>query len=66
MPRAKAALLWLALATLIAAAFAVAATSPLLQSRQPVYILAGFAGIAAMALLALIWTRASTGTARQG
>ena len=51
MPRAKAALLWLALATLIAAAFAVAATSPLLQSRQPVYILAGFAGIAAMALL---------------
>ncbi|WP_138469569.1 ferric reductase-like transmembrane domain-containing protein [Poseidonocella sp. HB161398] len=37
----------------MAVPLAIAATSPLLAWRQPVYILAGFAGILAMALLLL-------------
>lgn len=41
------------LALLIIIPFAAAATSPLLAWRDPVYIIAGFAGIASMALLLL-------------
>lgn len=44
-------LTWIALGTVAAVPIAAAATSPLLAWRQPVYILAGFAGIVAMALL---------------
>lgn len=40
-------------AALIGTALFAAATSPLLQWREPVYIAAGFAGVAAMALVLL-------------
>jgi len=46
-------LIWLALAAAVLLPLALAAGSPLLQWRQPVYILAGFSGIAAMSLLLL-------------
>ncbi|MET1414560.1 ferric reductase-like transmembrane domain-containing protein [Roseibium sp. HPY-6] len=51
MRRLRAILIWSALAAVILVPLAAAAASPLLQWRQPVYIAAGFAGIAAMALL---------------
>lgn len=51
MTRARAFLVWAALALAVALPLAVAADSPLLQWRRPVYIAAGFAGIAAMAVL---------------
>jgi predicted ferric reductase len=44
-------LVWLALAIAIAVPLAVAATSPLLAWRQPVYIAAGLAGVVGLALL---------------
>ena len=44
---------WVGLLGLILVPIAAAATSPLLQWREPVYILAGFAGIAAMVMLLL-------------
>jgi len=47
----RATLVWAALAIAIAVPVAVAASSPLLAWRDPVYIAAGFAGIAAMAIL---------------
>ena len=49
----RAILIWAALAAAIVVPIAVAATSPLLAWRQPVYIAAGFAGILAMAFLLL-------------
>ncbi|POF34173.1 ferric reductase-like transmembrane domain-containing protein [Roseibium marinum] len=51
--RARAVLIWAALAAALLVPLAAAAASPLLQWRQPVYIAAGFAGIIAMALLLL-------------
>jgi predicted ferric reductase len=48
---ARAALIWGALATAICVPIAVAATSPQLEWRGPVYILAGFSGIVALGLL---------------
>ncbi len=51
MSRARATLIWAALAAALAVPFAAAAGSPLLAWRDPVYIAAGFAGVAAMALL---------------
>ncbi len=47
----RAILIWVALGTAIAVPIAVAATSPLLAWRDPVYIAAGFAGVVAMALV---------------
>ena len=47
----RATLIWLGLATALAAPLIAAAFSPLLQWREWVYITAGFAGIVAMALL---------------
>ena len=47
----RAALVWGALAALIGVPLVLAAQSPLLQWRQPVYILGGFAGVVAMALM---------------
>ncbi len=44
-------LTWIALIAAIAIPVALAATSPLLAWRSPVYITAGFAGVAALALL---------------
>lgn len=52
-PRTKAAALWGALVLALALPVLLAAASPLLQWRDPVYILAGFAGIAALALMLL-------------
>jgi hypothetical protein len=49
----RAILIWAALAAALIVPVAVAATSPLLAWRQPIYIAAGFAGIAAMTLLLL-------------
>lgn len=46
-------LVWTALAVAIAGPIAAAGASPLLEWRDPIYIVAGFAGIAAMALLLL-------------
>ncbi len=51
MSRAGTLLIWTALAAAIAIPLALAAASPLLQWRDPVYIAAGFAGVIAMALL---------------
>ena len=53
MNRLRALLIWAILATILALPLLAAAASPLLQWRQPVYIVAGFAGITAMALLLL-------------
>ena len=44
-------LIWVALAAAVAVPIAVAAASPLLAWRHPVYIAAGFAGIIALGLL---------------
>ena len=44
-------LIWVALAAAVAVPIAVAAASPLLAWRHPVYIAAGFAGIFALCLL---------------
>ena len=46
-------LVWIALAAVLITPITLAAFSPLLAWRQPIYIAAGFAGIAAMALLLL-------------
>jgi predicted ferric reductase len=51
MRLARVALIWAALATAIGVPIAVAAASPLLAWRGPVYILAGFAGIFALGLM---------------
>lgn len=53
MTRLRAVLIWIALGIAVILPIAVAATSPLLAWRDPVYIAAGFAGIVAMALLLL-------------
>ena len=53
MIRLRASVLWSALAAVTLTPLALAASSPLLAWREPVYIAAGFAGIAAMALLLL-------------
>ncbi|WP_425086964.1 ferric reductase-like transmembrane domain-containing protein [Stappia sp.] len=49
----RAGLVWAGLGVLIAVPLTIAATSPLIAWRQPVYIVAGFAGVIAMALLLL-------------
>ncbi|MCV2891403.1 ferric reductase-like transmembrane domain-containing protein [Ruegeria aquimaris] len=51
MSRARNNMIWAGLAFVVALPVALAATSPLLAWRQPIYIAAGFAGIAAMALM---------------
>ncbi|MDU8946636.1 ferric reductase-like transmembrane domain-containing protein [Ovoidimarina sediminis] len=51
MPAARALLIWAALGAATIGPLAVAANSPFLEWRAPVYILAGFAGVAAMALI---------------
>ncbi len=48
---ARTALIWVALAAAIAVPLAAAAASPLLAYRDPIYITAGFAGVAALGLL---------------
>mgnify|MGYP006278845911 CR=1 FL=1 len=53
MPRTRAILIWAALAAALVAPVAVAATSPLLAWRQPVYVAAGFSGVVSMVLLLL-------------
>lgn len=52
-PRVRAALVWGGLVLAIAVPLLVAAGSPLLAWRRSVYIVAGFAGIAAMGVLLL-------------
>src|SRR4029079_12705719 len=51
MRMAKVTLIWAALAAAIGVPLAAAATSPLLEWRGPVYIVAGFAGIIALGLV---------------
>lgn len=51
--RARSAFIWLALLLAIAIPIGAAAASPLLAWRDPIYIIAGFAGILALALLLL-------------
>lgn len=53
MKRARIAAVWVALGLAIAVPIAAAAMSPLLAWRDPVYIVAGFAGVVAMCLLLL-------------
>src|SRR5262249_42090 len=50
MRLARVTLIWAALATAIGVPIAAAAASPLLAWRDPLYILAGFAGIVALGL----------------
>ena len=47
----RGALIWAGVAAAFMVPIVLAATSPLLQWRQPIYIVAGFAGIAAMGLV---------------
>ena len=47
----RGALIWTALALALAAPLIMAARSPLLEWREPIYIVAGFSGIVALALL---------------
>lgn len=47
----RSALIWVAFALAIAVPLVVAAQSPLLQWRDPIYIIAGFSGIVGLALL---------------
>ena len=49
----RAALIWAVIAGAIIVALAVAATSPLIAWRGPIYIVAGFAGVLALALVLL-------------
>lgn len=49
--RARSLLIWAALAAVLIVPLALSAYSPLLAWRRPVYILAGFAGIAGLGLL---------------
>jgi len=51
MRLARVALIWAALAAAICVPIAAAATSPLLEWRSPLYILAGFAGIVGLGFL---------------
>ena len=51
MGRARAAFIWLAFAIAVAAPIAAAATSPLLQWRDTIYVAAGFAGIVGLTLM---------------
>jgi Ferric reductase like transmembrane component len=51
MRSARAALVWIALATAVCVPIVLAATSPQLAWRGPVYILAGFSGIVALGLM---------------
>lgn len=51
MPPARAILLWAALAAVLAVPVVLAATSPLLAWREPIYIAAGFAGVVGLGLL---------------
>ena len=51
MKLARVTLVWAALAAVVCVPIAAAATSPLLEWRDPVYILAGFAGIIALGLI---------------
>jgi predicted ferric reductase len=53
VPALRSILIWAALAISIAAPLIIAATSPLLQWRDPVYIIAGLAGVLGMALILL-------------
>ena len=52
-PAGAAALIWGGLTAAMGVPIAVAAGSPLLQWREPIYVAAGFAGIAGLALLLL-------------
>jgi hypothetical protein len=52
-PSFRAILIWAALAAALVLPIAVALTSPLLAWREPVYIVAGLAGVVALALLLL-------------
>lgn len=51
MRSARAALIWVALAAVVCVPIALAATSPQLAWRGPIYILAGFAGMIALGLV---------------
>jgi Ferric reductase like transmembrane component len=51
MRLARAALVWIALTTAVCVPIVLAATSPQLAWRGPVYILAGFSGIVALGLI---------------
>ncbi|NDR58683.1 ferric reductase-like transmembrane domain-containing protein [Aliiruegeria sabulilitoris] len=53
MRRVRSMLIWCALATAIAVPIALAAASPLIAWRDPVYIAGGFAGVIAMGLILL-------------
>lgn len=53
MGSVRAVLIWVAFVTVVTVPIALSATSPLLAWRDPVYILAGFAGVFAMSLLLL-------------
>jgi hypothetical protein len=51
MCKTRTTLIWGALVTALAVPIAAAAVSPLLAWRDPIYIMSGFAGVIAMALL---------------
>ena len=51
MSRIRIVLFWIIFSIVVAVPIGAAATSPLLAWREPIYIIAGFAGVIAMALL---------------
>ncbi|MEO1294093.1 MAG: ferric reductase-like transmembrane domain-containing protein, partial [Pseudomonadota bacterium] len=53
MERVRTILIWATLAAALLVPMAVAATSPLLTWREPIYIVSGFAGVIGLAILLL-------------
>lgn len=53
MPALRPILIWTTLALAIALPLGIAISSPLLQWREPIYIVAAFAGVVGMALILL-------------
>lgn len=53
MRHVRVTLVWACLAAIVTVPLVAAASSPLLEWRQPVYIIAGFAGVVGMALMLL-------------
>ena len=53
MPSMRSALIWAVVAGTVVVSLSIAATSPLLAWRGPIYIVAGFAGVLALALVLL-------------
>jgi hypothetical protein len=64
MGSARATLIWFAITAAVAVPVAMAAASPLLAWREPIYVAAGFAGVISRVLLLVQPLLAGGGTCR--